>query len=130
MQVLDNHDNATYPDGYIGSVYGDHPPMVNAARKPGEWQTYDIIFRAPRWEGDTVREPGRLTVFLNGVLVQHNAEIHGEGVWRKLSKYGKPRERGHIRLQDHGDGQQPRFRNIWLRELELTKEALDNQPAN
>lgn len=130
VQVLDNHDNPTYSDGYIGSVYGDHPPMVNAARKPGEWQSYDIVFRAPRWDGETLEEPGRFTVFLNGVLVQHNAEIFGEVAWRKLSRYGKPRKKGHLLLQDHGDGQHPRFRNIWLRELNLTEEALDDRPAD
>ena len=130
VQVLDNYGNASYSDGYIGSVYGDHPPMVNAGRKPGEWQTYDIVFRAPRWEGDAVKEPGRLTVFLNGVLVQHNSEIYGEVAWRRLSKYGQPREKGQIILQDHGDGQHPRFRNIWLRELNLTHEALDDRPAD
>ena len=130
VQVLDNYDNATYPDGYIGAVYGDHPPMVNAARKPGEWQSYDIIFRAPRWKGDTLEKPGRFTVFLNGVLVQHNAEIYGESAWRQLSKYGQPRERGHLLLQDHGDGQHPRFRNIWLRELNLTRGSLDDRPTD
>ena len=127
VQVLDNRDNATYADGYIGAVYGQHPPIVNAGRKPGEWQTYDIVFRAPRFEGDDLVEPARLTVFLNGVVVQHNAEVYGEVAWRRLAQYGRPREEGPLVLQDHGDKQSVRFRNVWLRKLDLSPEALDNQ---
>lgn len=129
VQVLDNFGNETYADGYIGAVFGDHPPMVNAARRPGEWQTYDIVFRAPRWTGDTLTEPGRFTIFLNGVVVQHAAPIHGEAAWRELSSYGGPRSEGHIVLQDHRDGQQPRFRNIWIRRLDLSHDALDDRPG-
>ena len=121
IQVLDNYDNSTYADGYIGSVYGQHPPMVNPGRKPGEWQTYDIVFRAPRWRGNEVVEPGRVTVFLNGVLVQHNAQIYGRTVWRELSRYTPHAPTGPLVLQDHGDKQSVRFRNIWIRRLDLSK---------
>ncbi len=132
MQVLDNHDNPTYADGYVGAVYGQHPPLANACRAPGEWQTYDIIFRRPRLELDgkdvKVIEPGRFTAFLNGVLVQHNAEIYGPVRWRDRAKYqgrdvvdekGKPIVADHLQIQDHGDRQKMRFRNIWIRPLDF-----------
>ena len=128
VQVLDNYNNPTYSDGYIGAVYGQHPPIVNAGRKPGEWQSYDIVFRAPRWRDGEVVEPGRFTVFLNGVVVQHNAEIYGNVVWRNLATYRNKNAKGPIVLQDHGDKQPVRFRNIWVRELDLSPEALDNRP--
>ncbi len=126
VQVLDNHDNKSYADGYIGAVYGQHPPIVNACRKPGEWQVYDIVFRAPRFEGEDVVEPARVTVLLNGVVVQHNAEVYGRTVWRNLATY-KPHGPDSIQLQDHGDKQPVRFRNIWIRRLDLSPEALDNR---
>ncbi len=121
VQVLDNYDNRTYADGYVGSVYGQHPPMVNPGRKPGEWQTYEIVFRAPRFKDKEVVEPGRVTVFLNGVLVLHNAQIYGRTVWRQLSRYTPHAPTGPILLQDHGDKQSARFRNIWIRRLDLSK---------
>ncbi|MBN1443692.1 MAG: DUF1080 domain-containing protein [Planctomycetes bacterium] len=130
VQVLDNYDNPTYSDGYIGAVYGQHPPLVLACRKPGEWQTYDIVFRAPRFKGETgdeVEEPGRVTVFLNGVLVQHNAEIYGWVAYRSLAKNRRHPDRLPLLLQDHGDRQPVRFRNIWIRELDLSWEAIDNR---
>lgn len=131
VQVLDNHDNPTYSDGYIGAVYGQHPPLVLACRKPGEWQTFDIIFRAPRFKreaGNDVEEPARVTVFLNGVLVQHNAEIYGSVAYRSLARYRRHAERMPLVLQDHGDRQPVRFRNIWIRELDLSPEAIDDRP--
>ena len=121
IQVLDNYDNPTYSDGYIGSVYGQHPPMVNAGRKPGEWQTYEIVFRAPRFKDKEVVEPGRVTVFLNGVVVQHNAQIYGSVAWRRLARYSPHAPTGPLLLQDHGDKQSARFRNIWIRRLDLSK---------
>jgi hypothetical protein len=129
VQVLDNCENATYSDGYIGGVYGQHPPLVNPCRKPGEWQTYDIVFRAPRFKGktDEVAEPGRFTVFLNGVLVQHDAEIYGRVRWRGLATYAYHEEARPLVLQDHGDKQPVRFRNIWIRKLDLSWEAIDNR---
>ena len=130
VQVLDNWENPTYSDGYIGSVYGQHPPLVNPCRKPGEWQTYDIVFKAPRFEDGKLVSTGYFTVFLNGVLVQHNAEIYGSVVWRKLAKYSAHGPKGKIVLQDHGDRQNPRFRNIWIRELDLSRGALDNREAS
>ncbi len=129
IQVLDNYENESYADGYMGAVYGQHPPMVNACKPPGEWQTYDIIFRRPRFdENKKLVEPARVTVMINGVVVQHNAEIYGRVTYRGLAKYQWHDDEEPIVLQDHGDRQNPRFRNIWIRKLDLSHEALDNRP--
>jgi len=114
IQILDNYKNKTYADGHVGSLYGMHPPLVNPSRPPGEWQTYDIIFTAPRFEGDKVVSPARATVFLNGVLVQNNAEYYGPSGHRSVPQYA-PHGPGPIQLQDHGNP--VRFRNVWVREL-------------
>jgi hypothetical protein len=113
IQILDSYENPTYANGSAGALYGEHAPLVNASRKPGEWQTYDIFFRAPKCDGETVSEPGRLTLLHNGVLVQDNVEVRG--------KQGCVSE-GPLMLQDHsGFKDAPdttmRFRNIWLRRL-------------
>jgi hypothetical protein len=130
IQVVDNYENPTYSDGYIGAVYGQHPPLVNPSRKPGEWQTYDIVFRAPRFGDDgKIAEPARFTVMLNGVFVQNWAEVYGRVTYRGLAEYGKHDPRGKLVLQDHGDNQRVRFRNIWIRDLDLSPEAIDNQIA-
>jgi len=116
LQVLDNYQAETYPDGMVGGVYGQYPPLVNAARPPGEWGAYDIIFRAPKYEGSKVVKPARVTVLLNGVVVQDNVELLGPTMHKTLTTY--PAEhpaKGPIRLQDHGHP--VKFRNIWVREL-------------
>ncbi len=116
VQVLDSYENRTYPDGQAGSIYGQWPPLVNASRKPGEWQRYDIIFNAPRFRADSsVESPARLTVFHNGVLVQDNVALVGptSNGWR--APYVKHADALPIALQDHGE--RVRFRNIWIREL-------------
>ena len=116
IQVLDSYQNKTYFHGQAGSVYKQHAPLVNASKKPGEWQTYDIIFHAPRFNADgKVTQPGRVTVLHNGVLVQDNAEIYG-----KTSHAGEPSYEKHplkqpIQLQDHNNP--VRYRNIWIRPL-------------
>ncbi len=118
LQVLDSHNNKTYPNGQAASVYKQHIPLVNASRAPGEWQTYDAVFIAPRFNADgTLRSPARMTVFHNGVLVQYDVEIQGGTTWR-----GKPSYKAHaaklpIHLQDHGNP--VAFRNIWVREIAL-----------
>ena len=122
-QVLDNHENRSYADGMAGSVYGQTPPMVNACRKPGEWQSYDIIFQAPRFEGDALVSPAYVTVLLNGVLVQHKTEILGPTSHKKRAVY-KAHGKDVISLQDHNNN--TRFRNIWIRELDLMKD--DSKP--
>lgn len=119
VQVLDCYDNVTYADGSAGSVYGQTPPLVNACLKPGEWQIYDIIFQAPRFDGAKLISPAYVTVFLNGVLVQHKTEILGPTVWRSLPAYKPHAAKLPIKLQDHSNP--TRFRNIWIRELDLLK---------
>jgi hypothetical protein len=116
VQVLDSFENKTYFHGQAGSVYKQHPPLVNPTRKPGEWQAYDIIFTAPEFDakGMTVKN-GRVTVMLNGVLVQNDVEIHGN-TWHDRSPYYIAHgPKAGLKLQDHGDP--VRFRNIWVRPL-------------
>lgn len=120
MQILDTYDNETYADGMAGAVYGQHPPLVNPTRPSGEWQSYDIVFRRPRFKDGEVVEPGRFTAFLNGVLVQHNAEIFGSVAWRRLAKYELHDDAEPLVIQDHGDKQPMRFRNIWARRIDLS----------
>jgi hypothetical protein len=116
VQVLDNYKAETYADGMVGSMYGQYPPLVNAAREPGQWQTYDVIFRAPRYEGGKVVKPARMTVLFNGVVVQDNVELLGPSKHKVLAEYPKTHpEKGPIKIQDHGHP--VRFRNIWLRPL-------------
>ena len=116
VQILDSWENVTYADGQAGSLYGQYPPMVNASRKPGEWQTFDIVFIAPRFEEDgSVKSPAYVTVFHNGVLVHHHREMVGATAHRAVGTYSAHGEKGPIKLQDHGNP--VRFRNVWVREL-------------
>ena len=115
VQILDSFDNKTYFDGQAAALYKTKPPLVNACRKPGEWQTYDIIYNAPRFnEHGTVVMPGYVTVLHNGVLVQNHTELLGETAYEYAPIY-KPHGPAPIRLQYHGNP--VRFRNIWLREI-------------
>ncbi len=115
VQVLDNWNNPTYPDGMLGSVYGEFPPMVNAAAKRGSWNIYDILWTAPRFDGDALVSPAYVTVFVNGVCVQNHAELIGPTGHRDVYEYKPHPPTGPIELQDHGNP--VRFRNIWVREL-------------
>jgi len=116
VQVLDSYDNPTYFDGQCGALYKQRPPLVNACRKPGEWQTFDIIFTAPRFEPDgALKTPGYLTVLHNGVLVQNHTEIEGTTAWDAPPKYAAHPDKLPIHLQFHGNP--VRYRNIWIREL-------------
>ena len=116
IQVLDSYENKTYPEGQCGSVYNQRPPMVNASRKPGEWQTYDIIFTAPRFGDDgKVTKPAYVTVLHNGVLVQNHTELVGSTNYDKENVYTKHADKLPIVLMWHGDP--VRFRNVWLREF-------------
>ena len=122
VQVLDNYDNPTYPDGQCSAVYGQYPPQVNVCRPPGEWQTYDIIFTAPRYEGDQLKEPAYVTVLQNGVLTQNHQRIEGPTGHMMVAKYSeKLPEKGPLELQFHGNP--VKYRNIWVRPLE----ALEKQ---
>jgi hypothetical protein len=115
IQVLDSYENPTYPDGQAGAIYGQHPPLVNASRKPGEWQTFDIFFTAPRFKDNKLVTPAYATVIHNGILVQNHMEIMGGTVHRALATYQPHGPAGPVRLQDHGNPM--RFRNIWIRAL-------------
>lgn len=116
IQVLDSYHSQTYADGGAAAVYGQYPPLVNASRPPGEWQTYDIIYTAPRFEFDgKLISPVHETVFHNGVLVQNNVQLTGPTSWLERAPYQPHPEKQPISLQDHGNP--VRFRNIWVREL-------------
>lgn len=116
IQVLDSFENPTYADGQAAALYGQHPPLVNASRPPGEWQSYDIVFTGPRFAADgTLSAPAVVTVFHNGVLVHHARPFWGPTAHKKIDPYVPSTARGPLRLQDHGNP--VRFRNIWLREL-------------
>lgn len=115
LQILDSYNNRTYSNGQAGAIYKQSIPMVNASRPPGEWQAYDVVFIAPKFNGDgSLKSPGRITVFHNGVLIHHYTEIQGTTEYigkPKVTAHGK----GSLRLQDHGNPTS--FRNIWVREL-------------
>jgi len=115
VQVLDNYNNPTYPDGFAGSVYSVNPPMANPLRAPGEWQVVDIVFRRPVYKDGKPLDPGHVTVFLNGVLVQDHTEIEGGTGHMGRARPGPFPEKGPLKLQDHGNP--VRYRNIWYREL-------------
>ena len=118
LQILDSYENKTYVNGQAGAVYKQSIPLVNASRKPGEWQAYDVVWTAPTFNADgSLNTPARITAFHNGVLIQNNFELQGETVY-----IGKPQYKKHdatpIKLQSHGDPSEPiSFRNIWVREL-------------
>jgi hypothetical protein len=121
VQVLDSYGNHTYPDGQAAAVYGQYPPLVNASRAPGEWQSYDIVFRRPRFAGDgSLRQPATLTVFHNGVLVQDRVTLTGPTAHQTRPGYSPHPDKLPISLQDHSHP--VRFRNIWARDLEVRGE--------
>jgi len=117
IQVLDGYQNATYADGLQGALYGQYPPMVNASKPPGEWQSYDIYFKAPRFKEDkSLDAPAYVTVVHNGVLIQHHRAFLGPTRWRARSKYEYHASKLPLSLQWH---QSPvRYRNIWVRPLD------------
>lgn len=116
VQILDSYENPTYRDGQAAAVYKQHPPLVNACRKPGEWQAYDIIFEAPRFDDQgQLRRPAYITVLHNGVLVQNHFEIQGATSCYRAPQYAAHAAKLPIMLQYHLDP--VRFRNIWVREL-------------
>jgi hypothetical protein len=117
VQVLDSRDNPTYADGQAGALYGQFPPLVNASRGPGEWQSYDIVYHRPRFKPDgSLQRAARLTVIHNGVLVQDNMELVGPTANQSRPPYTAHPDRLPITLQDHGHP--VRFRNVWVRDLE------------
>ena len=116
IQVLDSYDNPTYFDGQAGAIYKQTPPMVNAMRKPGEWNTYDIIWTAPRFNEDgSLKSPAYITAIHNGALILNHFELLGDTPFHRAPEYNKHSEKGPISLQDHGNP--VRFRNIWVRPI-------------
>lgn len=117
VQVLNSYENTTYPDGQASALYGQYPPLVNASRPPGQWQTYDIIFHRPRFAADgSVDSPARVTVLHNGVLTQDNVTLTGPSGHHKRPPYEMHEDKLPISLQDHGHP--VRYRNFWVRSLE------------
>ena len=119
LQVLDSYNNTTYVNGQAASIYKQSPPLVNPARKPGEWQTYDVVWTAPRFNSDgSLQSPAYVTAFFNGVLVQNHFQLTGQTLYIGKPFY-KAYDRAPIKLQAHGDASEPiSFRNIWVRPLE------------
>lgn len=115
IQVLNCYENVSYADGMTGAMYGQHPPLINACRKPGEWQSYDIVFEAPEFDGDKLVKSGYMTVLHNGVLLHHKVEILGATTHKKAPQYKPHAPELPLQLQDHGNP--VRFRNIWIREI-------------
>ncbi|HJQ64951.1 MAG TPA: DUF1080 domain-containing protein [Gemmatimonadales bacterium] len=119
VQVLDSYQNQTYPDGQASAVYGQYPPLVNASRPPGVWQTYDIVFHRPRFDAQgKLLSPARLTVLHNGILVQDNVELSGPTAHQRRPPYSAHADELPIGLQDHGHP--VRYRNVWVRLLTTT----------
>ena len=115
VQVLDMHQNVTYADGGAGAIYGQWPPLATPARKPGEWNTYDIVFEAPKFEGAQLAKPAFITLFYNGVAVHNRKESMGPMVYRQVAKYAAHEPEAPLMLQDHTNP--VRYRNIWVRSL-------------
>jgi hypothetical protein len=119
LQILDATNNETYPDGMVGAIYSQTPPLVNAARGQGVWQCYDIVFHAPHFSGDKVTAPARMTVMLNGVLVQDNTVLTGATVHAHIAEYKPHAAELPLALQDHGNpDSHVDFRNVWVRRLD------------
>jgi len=117
LQIIESHDSLIYADGIAGAIYGQTPPLVNVSRKPGEWQTYDIVFTAPRFEGKKNIRPAYFTAFWNGVLVQYHKASLGPMKHRAVATYDSFESTGPLALQYHNSA--VRFRNIWIRPLKL-----------
>jgi len=115
IQIFDSFNEKLYPDGQCAAIYGQTPPLVNVTRPPGEWQSFDIVFTAPKFDGDKLLAPARVTLLHNGVLVQLDEEIHGDTGHRIAPKYQRKVSQGPLALGGHGCP--VRFRNIWLRPL-------------
>jgi hypothetical protein len=117
VQIIESRDSHIYADGNAGAIYGQTPALVNASLKPGQWQTFDIAFTAPRIEGNTLKKPAYITVFQNGVLVQCHTQILGATGHKIMPAYKPGVSQGPVQLQEHGSA--VRFRNVWIRPLKL-----------
>jgi len=114
IQVLDAYNNPTYADGQASAIYGQWPPLANPARKPGEWNTYDILFEAPRFDGEKLLRPAYVTVIYNGVMVHNHKDLMGPMIYRQVAHYTPHEAEEPLMLQDH-NGDLVRYRNIWIR---------------
>jgi len=121
VQVLDSYNNKTYADGQAGGIYGQKPPLANACRPPGEWQTYDIIFHRPIFADEKLVKPATITVLHNNILIQDHWIIEGRTLWRQRAIYKPHADALPITLQDHGNP--VRYRNIWIRPLKPDEET-------
>lgn len=117
IQVLDSFRAPTYADGQAAAIYGQWPPLVNPMRKPGEWQSYDVVFQAPRFDGDKLVEPAYETVFFNGVLVHNHQKLNGPTGHQVIPPYERQGLEERLKLQDHQSSRPVRYRNIWIRKL-------------
>jgi hypothetical protein len=127
IQVLDSYDNKTYSDGQAGAIYKQTPPQVNAMRPPGQWNVYDIIWTAPRFNEDgTLKSPAYITAIHNGVLILNHFKLKGDTPYDRPAVYKKHADRLPIRLQDHGNP--VRFRNVWVREIGKAKGEQVKEP--
>jgi hypothetical protein len=128
VQILDSYQNKTYFDGQAGAIYKQHPPLVNASRKPGEWQTFDIIWTAPHFdEQGQLAEPAYITLLHNGALVLNHFELEGDTPYDRPPRYQKHADKGPLKLQYHGNP--VRFRNIWVREIPELKSKRVAEPS-
>jgi hypothetical protein len=128
VQILDSWNNPTYMDGMCAALYKQRPPLVNASRKPGEWQTYDIVFEAPRFKDGKLARPAYVTVLHNGVLVQNRVELQGVTAYDRPPSYTPHAEKLPLVLMYHGDP--VRFRNIWVRELRELQSKRPDRSGN
>lgn len=127
VQILDSFENPTYADGQTGAIYGQYPPLVNASRRPGEWQSFDIVFRAPRFHDDGgLKDPACMTVLHNGLLIQDSVQPLGPTAWMQHYHYAKRESKLPLVLQYHGSD--VRFRNVWVRELPGREIAQPKEP--
>ena len=129
VQVLDSYENETYADGQAAAVYGQYPPLLNVTRPPGEWQSYDIVFRRPRFgKAGQLLKPARITVIHNGILVQDNVEPWGPTAWLQFQSYKQHADRLPLQFQDHGNP--VLFRNVWVRDLEPEQGEMTSMHAD
>ncbi|MCC9599131.1 DUF1080 domain-containing protein [Stieleria sp. JC731] len=127
IQILDSYQNDTYFDGQAGAIYKQTPPMANAMRAPGQWNTYDVIWTAPRFEDDgSLKSPAYITAIHNGVVILNHFELKGDTPYNRPPAYTQHEVKGSIRIQDHNNP--VRFRNIWVRELTPVKGEQTRKP--
>ncbi|MCL5270996.1 MAG: DUF1080 domain-containing protein [bacterium] len=123
IQIFDTYTQKLYPDGQAGAIYGQTPPLVDVSRKPGQWQNYDIIVTAPVLKNDEVASPARVTLIYNGVVAHLNQEVYGDTPHARLASYANAKSTGPIALMGHHNP--VRFRNIWIRRLNLARKTAE-----